>query len=160
MKKIIVLGFVCSQIFAGCTKQEKASPIEGAWKMVEYSFSSPDSIWTNTSPQPGLFIFEKEYYSIMYLSGEEPRPLYPENYTRSLLTDEQIRATFMEFVANSGKYEINESIFSARPIVALEPNFMTDGFSEYEYKIENETMLLTRTVTSGVRGYKLIRLEQ
>jgi len=37
---------------------------------------------------------------------------------------------------------------------------MTDGFSVYEYKIENETMLLTRTVTSGVRGYKLIRLEQ
>jgi hypothetical protein len=82
----------------------------------------------------------------------------PEAYGRGMLTDEQIRSNFMTFIANSGKYEMGESKFTVHPIVALEPNYMNGSSSEYKYKIENYTLYLTRTIISGVRQYKLIRL--
>ncbi len=31
--------------------------LEGAWKITEESFESPAASWTNTSPQPSLYIF-------------------------------------------------------------------------------------------------------
>jgi len=167
MKKLILafltlfICFACNQRTDTSVKNETIAPpdpIVGVWKITEYSFNSIDTSWTNNSPQPSLFIFCKDYYSIMYVSGNEPRPLMPEDATRSTLTDEQIQSNFMTFIANSGKYEMDESKFTVHPIVALEPNYMNGGSSEYEYKIESETLYLTRTVTSGVQQYKLVRL--
>lgn len=94
----------------------------------------------------------------MYVSGNDPRPLMPEVYSRGMLTDEQIRSNCITFIANSGKYEMGESKFTVHPIVALEPNYMNGRSSEYKYKIENEILYLTRTMTSVVRRYKLVRL--
>ena len=147
--------FICITLFA---QSKTSGSIEGAWKITEYSFNSSDTSYTNNSPLPSLFIFGKDYYSIMYVSGNEPRPLMQEIYSRGMLTDEQIRSNFMTFIANSGKYEMGESKFTVHPIVALEPNYMNGGSTEYKYKIENETLYLTRTETSGVRQYELVRL--
>ena len=157
MKKVILFGIINLVIMVNWA-QEKSSPIEGAWQIIEYSFTSTDTSFTNNSPQPSLFIFGKDYYSIMFVFGNEPRPLPPYDGNRSTLTDEQIRSNFMTFIANSGKYEMDESKFTVHPIVALEPNYMNGGSSEYEYKIESETLYLTRTNTNGVQQYKLVRL--
>ncbi len=132
----------------------------GAWKQTEYSFTSTDTSFTIKSPQPSLHIFGTKYYSFMYVTGNEPRPLM-DDWNRYTLTDEQMRSAFMPFVANSGTYELDGSKLTTRPIVALSPNFMTGGFTTYEYKIDGATLLLTRTSDTGTkRQYKLTRLEQ
>lgn len=105
MKRVISFGLIIFLIIVSCIKGKK-SLIEGIWQMTEYSFSSPDSSWTNKSPQPSLFIFLEDYYSYMYVSDNEPRPLMPEGATRSTLTDEQFRKIFTGIIANSGKYEL------------------------------------------------------
>ena len=67
------------------SKQETPPPkvgLEGAWKVTEASFKSPDATWTDTNPQPGLYIFTKQHYSIMSVpSGPDtskPRKDGPE----------------------------------------------------------------------------------
>ena len=147
--------FICLTSFA---QSKTSDSMEGVWKITKYSFNSSDTSYTNNSPQPSLFIFGKDYYSIMFVSGNEPRPLPPYDGNRSTLTDEQIRSNFMTFIANSGKYEMDESKFTVHPIVALEPNYMNGGSTEYEYKIESKTLYLTSTSTNGVQQYKLVRL--
>jgi hypothetical protein len=158
MKKVKFFVFVILLIIMSCA-QEKESTIEGIWQMSEYSFSSPDSSWINKSPQPSLFIFIKDYYSYMYVSDNEPRPLMPEGATRSTLTDEQFRKIFLGIIANSGKYDLVGNKLTIRPIVALEPNLMGGAYIEHEYKMDGDTMWLTRAVTNGNRLLKLIRLE-
>ena len=158
MKKVIFFGLIITLVTFSCAQEEK-SPVEGTWQMTEYSESSSDTSFTIVSPQPGLFIFTKGYYSIIYVSGNEPRPSLPDDYTRSTLTDEQIRSSFMGFFANSGKYELDGAKLTVFPIVALEPNYMSNTLSEYEFKIEGETMELKRTSATFVRQYKLSRLE-
>jgi hypothetical protein len=159
MKKIISFSSILFLIIQGCGNQENVSQIEGSWKMTEFSFNSPDTSWTIEAPQPGLFIFEKDYCSMMYVAGNEPRPLFPDGYSRNTITDEQIRSTFMNFFAASGKYVLSDSKFSFTPSVALEPNYMTGGSSEYEYIIKNDTLWLTRNVSNGNRHYKFVRLD-
>ncbi len=58
--------------------------LEGAWKITEESFESPDASWTDTSPQPSLYIFAKQHYSIMLVpSGpdgrSQPRKLFSDD---------------------------------------------------------------------------------
>lgn len=159
MKKLIVLGFIVLLMSGVCFGQKNNAPVEGTWKIVEYSVESTDESWTTTSPQPGLFIFGNGYYSIMYIRDKQPRPLLPDSYTRNTLTNEQIRSCFMGFVANSGTYKIDGKKIKVQPKVALEPNFMKDTSAEYEFSLKGNTLLLKRKVTSGTREYKLIRLE-
>jgi len=151
---------IISLVIVSCAQEEEKSPIEGVWQISEYTFNSPDTSWTSKSPQPSLWVFGKEYYSMMYVYSIEPRPLFPDDYTRNTLTDEQIRSSFMTFIANSGKFELDGSKFIVYPIVALEPNYMTNSSTEYEYKIEGDTMESTRvSITGSIRYYKLVRLE-
>ncbi len=133
----------------------------GAWKQTEYSFTSTDTSFTIKSPQPSIHIFGTKYYSFMYVTGNEPRPLMADDANRSTITDEQMRSIFMPFIANSGAYELDGTNLTTRPTVALWPNFMTDGSATYEYKIDGATLLLTGTSDPGTKWqYKLTRLEQ
>ena len=159
MKKVIFLGLIISLVILCCAQEEK-SPIEGVWQITETSYSSPDTSWIRKPPQPSLWFFGKEYYSIMYISSNEPRPLQQEGTPRSALTDEQVRSNYMGFVGNSGKYELNESKLITHPIVALNPNLMTGGSWEFEYKIEGNTLMLTGTGTNSVRVDKFTLLER
>ncbi len=126
-----------------------------------YSHLFPlQEIFYQCSPQPSLWFFGKEYYSLMYISGDKPRPLQPEGTTRSILTDEQIRSNYMNFIGNSGQYELDGLKLTTHPTVALKPNLMTGGSWEFEYKIEGNTLWLTRTDNNNVRVDKLILLER
>jgi hypothetical protein len=159
MKKIIFFGLIISLVIFSCAQEEK-SPIEGVWQITESSYNSPDTSWIRKPPQPSLWFFGKEYYSIMYISGNEPRPLQPEDTPRSALTDEQIRSNYMGFVGNSGKYELIGSRLITHPTVALNPNLMTGGSWEFEYKVEGNTLVLTGTGTNSGRVDKLTLLER
>ena len=101
------------------------APLEGAWKIVKVSYTSPDTSWTHHDPQPSLYIFAKAHYSIMYVQDTKPRAQFAEQGNS---TDEEKLAAYNSFVANSGTYDVKGSMLTIRPIVAKNPNFMSGGY--------------------------------
>ena len=71
------------------------------------------------------------------------------------------------FIANSGTYEIPESILTTRPVMAKNPNFMTGSqSSSFSYRIEADSLWLTWesiSIYSELPGLKpttkLVRVE-
>lgn len=119
-----------------------SSPIEGAWKVVEVVVTGADA--ENTpSPQPGLFIFGRKHYSMMWIRGAEPRSLYRAEVATS---EEKVKA-FDSFIANTGAYEVSGSTLSIRPMVARSPNFMAGGSSKYQFRAEGSNLWLTEKST-------------
>lgn len=136
------------------TTQETEAPmqtsIEGAWKVTERSLKSPDTSWTDTNPQPSLYIFSKQHYSIMFVpSGSDgtsqPRELVSGD--QPVLgsvdpTDAEKLAAFDSIIANSGTYEVSGSTVTTRPTVAKSPNFMSGGSLTFTYELEGDTLQL------------------
>jgi len=137
-------------------------PLEGVWKVAEVTITGGPNEGTNPSPQPSLYIFAKQHYSIIRVGGREPRPLWKEGATRESLTEAEFRAAFTPMTANSGTYELNGSSVTTRPMVALDPNFMSGGSATFEYQVEGDSLLLIDRPTEGpateVRR-KFVRLE-
>ncbi len=125
---------------------EEAGPLEGAWKLVELSTTSPDTSSTITSPQPSLYIFAKQHYSVMYVPGSEPRQLFSGDdpiIGSTAPTDAEKLAAYDSFIANSGTYELTDSTLTTRPMVAKNPNFMAGGSLTFTYRVEADTLRLT-----------------
>ena len=62
-----------------------SSELAGAWLVT--SRTSPDGE-VNSSPQRGLYVFtESGHYSIMFVSGDEPRPQFSDEGTFGTPTD-------------------------------------------------------------------------
>jgi lipocalin-like protein len=114
--------------------------IEGAWKVAEIVVTGPDAE-NVTSPQPGLVIFARKHYSMMWIPGNQPRSLFKGD---SGPTNEEKVAAYDSFVANSGTYELKGDTLTLHPIVARSPNFMASGrVATYQVKIEATTLSLT-----------------
>src|SRR5262245_44681716 len=63
--------FLCASILAlGC---QGSDSIDGAGKIVRSSYTGSDTSWTLDHPQPSLYLFANQYYSVMYVPGEHPR---------------------------------------------------------------------------------------
>lgn len=120
--------------------------LQGAWKTVEFSFSSPDTSYTISDPQPSLMLFLKGHYSQMYVPGSEPRQLFAGDQPvlgAAEPTDAEKLVAFVTFIANSGTYEVTSSTITTHPIVAKNPNFMSGGSLTYTYEIDGDTLRLT-----------------
>ena len=164
-------------ILGGCAPapEEQAEPVmqetlEGAWEITEESFESPAVGWTNRSPQPSLYIFAKQHYSIMLVpSGSDgrsqPRELFSGDEPvlgSAQPTDAEKVAAFDSFIANSGTYEVSNSSLTTRPMVAKTPNFMSSGALTYIYQIEGDSLRLTLTppwAPDTEQSLTLVRLE-
>jgi len=147
----LVLVFTAAPLMA-------QSELNGAWQAVDVRGHNPeDGDWKTDSIQPSLYLFHNGHYSMMYITGNESRPLLPDGYTRETLTNEQLRSTLIPFVANSGTYEIDGATLSTKPIVALIPNFMEGGSAAYTYRIEGDRLILT---ASGERWETIVTLER
>jgi hypothetical protein len=135
--------------------------LEGVWKITEFSTSVSSASTITTTAQPGIFIFTKKHYSIMFISSDKPRPDLPLQNA----TDAQRVAAWGPFSANSGTYEIKGTTLTTHPVVAKHPAVMKPGaFVTYDFKIEGNTRLLTPKESNTVPGgnpptYKLVRLE-
>jgi len=117
-------------------------PLEGAWKVAEVVVTGADA--SNTpNPQPGLFVFTRTHYSIMYVPGNQPRALFK---AQDPTTQEKI-AAFDSFIANTGTYEVTGNTFTIRPMVARFPNFMAGGFTKYQFRIDGNNLSLTEKST-------------
>ena len=119
----------------------QANKLAGAWKVVEVKITG-DKPETITSVQPNLYIYTKKHYSVMVVTGKEPRPV-PEDVSK--LTAEELRKIYVTgFVANSGTYEVKGDRITIRPIVAKGPGFMQPGnFVTSVFKIEGNFLTMT-----------------
>jgi hypothetical protein len=116
--------------------------VVGVWKVSEIVVTGAGASAV-PSPQPGLFIFTRGHYSIMYVPGSKPRAL---KKAEAPTTDEKV-AAFDSFLANAGIYELAGSNLTIRPVVARDPNYMVGGFNKYEFRIDGNTLTLTNRST-------------
>ncbi len=151
-----LFAFLISSVLSYPTLGLAQGSVQGTWRNVEESFTSSDTSWINKNPLPGLFIFGKKHYSIMHATGNEPRKQYVGNRT-----DAETVAAYESFWANSGTYEISDSIITTRTLVAKNPNRMAENRTvEIKYKLDGNTLWLTFSWRSGGTSvFKCSRLE-
>ena len=73
--KRYALTLVLSVLSASAAFAQTKSPVEGVWKAAEVipaSSSTTEKPKPITSPQPGLLIFTKGYYSVVAVTGRKP----------------------------------------------------------------------------------------
>ncbi len=139
-----------------------SSELAGAWLVT--SRTSPDGE-VNSSPQRGLYVFtESGHYSIMYVTGNEPRPQFSGEGQFGTPTDAEKVVAFDNFIANSGRYSVDGDEISYEAVMAKNPNYMA-GFSAQDrtnaatmtFSIEDGTLTLRPTSGNGVGGSVTLR---
>jgi hypothetical protein len=135
---IKVLLAICSlSIFANAQANPQKA-IRGVWKVAEI-VTTGDGAGTISNPQPGLMMFGRKYYSIMYVASDKERPIY----AAAAPTKEEKVAAFDSLLANAGAYEISGKTLTIRPTVARNPGFTGGGFATYQIRVEGNTLWLT-----------------
>jgi hypothetical protein len=84
---MLLIDLVAAENFAD--QNQTKTQVEGVWKVVEVQIPSKDPAekgTTITTPQPGLFIVTKGYYSLVAVRAAQPRAAFapakdPENLT-------------------------------------------------------------------------------
>lgn len=136
----LTLLVLCATVVSAQSSTKK--PIEGAWKVTEIVVTGAEA--SNVpNPQPGLFIFTKTHYSVMWVPGNQSRSLFKGEDP----TDQEKIAAYDSFVANSGTYEVAGATITLHPMVARSPNFMAGGVSKSQMRIEGTTLWLTQKNT-------------
>ena len=119
----LLLAFGCAAEPEVPIEIEPEPSIEGVWTHEEWeTIGGPDEGVT-TNPQPSLVFIGENYYSSMFVSGSEPRPLF----TTATPSEKEIAEASNLFVAVAGPYEVEGSTLVIRPSVALSPNLMSGG---------------------------------
>jgi hypothetical protein len=65
-------------------------------------------------------------------------------------------------VANTGSYELTDSLLIIRPVVARNPNFMQGGVDTLRYRLRDDTLWVTSNApppNDPWRQRKLVRVE-
>jgi hypothetical protein len=153
---------------------QTAPSIEGVWAIAQRITPAgnprADGIAvTQDHPRPNVWIFTKGYYSEIIEMGEQPRPtVVPGSGTANpqQLTDAMKIALYSQwrpFTANSGTYEIADSILVRHPIVAKNVEVMARGSAiplELRFEDANTVWLIpTGEFATTEPQVKLKRLE-
>lgn len=119
----------------------QTNPLQGVWRVTEVTTTGPQGS-NQTAPQPGFYIFTGKHYSIVTVNSDKPRPDLPQNTSTATL--EQLQATWGEFTAQAGTYEVKGSEVTFHALAAKNPSAMKAGnFSTSSFKIEGSTLTLT-----------------
>lgn len=102
--------------------------------------TGPDSA-ANTTVQPSLYLFGDRHYSMMRVTGNQPRTLAASDS----VTDAEKLAAYDSFVANTGTYELTDSTLTIHPTVARSPHFMSGGSDKYGFRVSRDTLWLSNT---------------
>jgi len=147
------------------------SPVEWVWKVAEVQTIGGANPGTNASPQPGLYIFTRGYYSIQTINSDKPRTVIPQGQgggrgQAASLTDAQKLALYEHWrplTANSGTYTIKGNVLTTRPLVAKNEGVIKGEPQVREFKIEGSTLWLITKPAAGQTGaetrVKLTRVE-
>lgn len=137
----IALAALAVILLTACERKESEkneSPLEGVWTVTSIHVSGPDSA-ANTTVQPSLYLFTDKHYSIMRVTGNQPRALTATDSA----TDAEKLAAYNSFIANTGTYEIADSTLTIHPVVARNPNFMAGGSDKYHFRVSGDTLWLS-----------------
>jgi hypothetical protein len=128
---------------------QSAPSLQGAWRVTEVVVTGANAS-TNTSPQPSLYVFTRQHYSILSVGGTTPRKgAAPKDPAK--LTDAEKIAQYElwnPFTANSGTYQITGSTLTTRPLVAKNPGVM-GGTQTREFKMDGSTLTLIQKSAAG-----------
>ncbi len=135
----VALGILATVLLARPTPGvgQEGTPVEGAW--VVASWISPNGE-TLAQPQPGLFVFTRTHYSMMFVLSQEPRVLY----WGEEMTPADMVAAYPTIVANSGRYEVSGNEITTWAFVAKDPNYMgawPENAVTYTFEIDSEGSL-------------------
>ena len=168
MKKMLFFTATITVLLltANTSFAQKKNQLEGVWKVVEVIISSKDSTSTVSTPQPGLIIFTKGYYSILAVRADKARTAVEPAKDPQNLTDAEKIARYdswRPFTANSGTYEVKGSTISMHPIVAKNVDVMTRQTPlTDEFKLEGTNTLRVHPIDTSSAPQvrvKLIRVE-
>ncbi len=166
MKVLTTLAIIACLALAACQQpssqqtgdqaQTDDNPLAGAWRITEASVTSPDTSYTDTDPQPGLYLFLDRHYSTLLVPGPERASFTDET------TDAEMLAAYENFIANTGTYTVSDSTLTLQHIVTKFPNVMSDTLT-YTYQVEGNTLRLTLSgvawAEEGEIQYTLARVE-
>lgn len=156
---LLIAAFLSISAFA-----QAKSGIEGVWQLSEISGPGPDGkIHTEAATQPGMYLFTKSHYSIIYVAADKPRMMM-DDYNKA--TKEELLATFVQqFIANAGTYDVKAGKLTLHPTVAKSPGYMKEGtWSAYSMNITGTTLtIVSDSSNSGPSKspitYKLSRVD-
>lgn len=136
MLRMIVATLLVFIICAGNAHAQTA--LVGAWKVTQIAEPNKPPI---TSPQPGLLIFAKQYYSFARINGSKPLPDYPSN---DKATDAEKVAVFDALYLNSGTYTATANTVATKSMVAKSAFAMAGAGNSFDYSIAGDTLVLTQ----------------
>ena len=146
---------------AATSARAQTRQLEGVWTRVEVHVIAEDGNTVQTDLQSSLYIFTREFFSVMYIDGSEPRPLRGTR-SKSELTDAEKIAEYDTFIGYSGTYAVDGSTLTLRLRVSLNPSFMAGGVRRDEFEVDGNVLWLILNARSGpIRQIrvKLVRLE-
>ena len=139
-------------IGASALARAQAPPsIQGVWRVTEVVVTGANAA-TNRSPQPGLYVFTKQHYTIMTVNGTVARSDFGTPKDPARLTEAEKMARYEAwnaFTANSGTYQIAGSTLTTRAVVAKNPGVMVGPAATREFKIEGKTLTLIQKSAAG-----------
>lgn len=151
-------------VAASLLVRAQTAPLQGAWRVTEFVVTGANAE-TNTSPQPGLYLFTRQHYSIVTVNGTAPRKNFDTAREPAKLTDAEKIARYEvwdKFSANSGTYKVSGNTLTTHPLVAKNPAVMGPEITR-EFRIEGNTLTLIRKSAAGqpvsVTTTRLTRLE-
>ncbi len=124
------------------TMEPEAPSIVGAWEIVDFTLSSPDSTWKEDAPYRSVIIFTKKYYSTEIARVERPSWAdLPNGEERSA---EDISNAYNGLTSNSGTYEIQGDSLVRTALIAKHPNYMNDEpTNSVGFKLDGDKMTTT-----------------
>ena len=142
-KRILVGVVVLAAIAAAIVSAQSKPSIQGVWRVKEATSTGPDA-YTNKNPQPGLLIFSAKHYAMVRDTARQQRPA-----VKSIdgITAAEALATYTNFMAQAGTYEVGNGTVTLRAMVAKNPP--PDGkygknFARYSMKFEGNTLTITQ----------------
>ena len=118
------------------------SGLEGVWRIVQAHDVDAEGQTTNSFPQTSVVIFTPGHYSFVWTFGSETRQPASEHWRSS---DAEKIAAYNSIIVNTGTYEVTGSTMVTRPISAKSQEYVAGGYSDYDYRVEGDTLYLTGT---------------
>ena len=116
-----------------------AQTIQGVWKPVQVVIDTGADAGRHTSDvQPGLLMFARRHYSMMYVPGFKPRPVPSDS-----ASDQVLGLSFVRFIANGGTYQRTDSTITFSPSVAKHPAVMSGQPITRQIRVKGDTLWLT-----------------
>jgi hypothetical protein len=141
----LVLTLFVSLVAVGnsAVQDQQKTQLEGVWKVAEVvgpASKANEKGTTLTSPQPGLLIFTRGYYSGVAVTADQPRAAVAPAKDPRNLTDAEKIARYEQwgpFIATAGTYEVKGSTLTLHAMVAKSVDVMTTGATQtWELKLE------------------------